>query len=222
MIGRRIDRAALTALCTAALYGFFLNAGTGIIASAMLTFVCMALLRHLWRNRPGRQRATRAQAEAALLHIATMGEDEARSALLTLAERPDAVVLLMHPEDALPLKALFDLWRTQGDGIDVVVPCDAEPAAARFAKSRGIHLIDRGTLIRKIRKTGLYVTGETPRAGRTMRLRGLWSRVPVGPKPLLYSLALVAAYLSTGRLITLLCGLGLMGLTGAKLIEQKS
>ena len=45
MIGKTIDRAALTALGAAGLYLFFLNAGLEIPGSAALALVCMALLR---------------------------------------------------------------------------------------------------------------------------------------------------------------------------------
>ena len=53
MIGRTIDRAALTLLLTAGLYLFFLNAGLGIPASCALTLLCAALARYLYRRRPG-------------------------------------------------------------------------------------------------------------------------------------------------------------------------
>ena len=219
MIGRLIDKAALTLLLTAGLYLFFLNAGLGIPISFALTLVCMALGRYLYKKRPGARRISPAQAEAALMAVAMMGEEEARDALRTLTGLHDAVFLIRHPESTLSLDALYALWRGAGDGATVVLTCGVDAAAARFAKARRLEIIDRGALIKRIRKTGLCVPEEPLATPVARRLRRLWDGIRPRPRMLAYALSLIAMYLATGRALCLICALGVMAVAGAKGIE---
>lgn len=216
MIGRMIDRAAATLLGTAGLYVLFLNAGLGIGLSLCMTAACMALARQLWMRRPRRRRVTRAQAEAALLSIALAGDE---AALRTLSGRADAAVLIRHPGAALGLGELFEIWRERGDGAAIVLPCDVDEAAAAFADSRGMALIGKKALVKRIRQTGLYVADDGPGETLSAKLAGGWSNLRVRPRMIAYSLSLLAAYLATGRAVCLACALGVLGIAGAKLIE---
>ena len=219
MIGKWIDRAALTALGAAGFYLFFLNAGLGIYASCALAFVCMVLLRQVIRGIPVKRRVSKARAEAALMSIAMMGEDEAREALVRLTGQEDIIPVLKHPEGAYTVDMMYELWRKHGDVARVVVTCTAEGKAREFAKERGIELIDREKLIKRIQRTGLYVHPDAPGPSLRSRLRPMWER-PIRPRVLMAIFGLMIAYLTTGRLPCLICALGLTGFTGAKLIER--
>ena len=220
MIGRMIDRVALTALGVVGLYLFFLNAGLGIIASVALTFVCMVLLRRLVRLRPWKCRISPARAEAALLSIAEKGDAEA---LHRLAGDDRAMTVFRHPDGVFTVNDLFELRRGRGDGFGVIVTCGTDEAVKRYVKAHGIALTDREALIRRIRKTGLYVPVEAPEPSFTTRFRRMGEALrtrPVRPRALLYAVGLIMAYMTTGQTLCLACGLGLMGLTGIKLIDR--
>ena len=223
MTGKMIDRAALTALGVAGLYGFFLNAGLGVAASGALAFACAVLARYVWARRPRSRRVTAAQAEAALWSIATMKEAEAREALAALTGAPGAIFLLRHPDATLTLGELFGIWRERGGDVSVVATCAAEPGAVQFASRMGMALTDRGGLVRRIRKTGLYVPEKTMPEPVLNRLRQLWARLrarPLRPGMIAYAAGLLGMYLATGRALCLLCALGLLGFAGAKLIDR--
>lgn len=220
MIGKTIDRAALTLLGTMGLYLYFLNAGIGIAGSCALAFVCASLARYALRHRPRRRKITLKQAEAALDSIAMMGEDEAGMALRTLAGREDALMLIRHPEGTFTLNELFETWRERGDGAAFVVTCAAEAGAAQFAKARGMTLMDKSALLKRIRATGLYVPREAPSVPFSRRLEGLWNGIHIRPRTLLYSMSLLTSYLITGQALCLVCALGLLGVMGMKLIGK--
>lgn len=220
MIGRMIDKAALAVLLTSGLYLFFLNAGFGIPISCALTLVCAALMRYIYRRRPGARRITVARAEAGLMSVSMMGEEEARDALRTLTGLDDAVFLIRHPEDVLTLNALYTLWRGAGDGATVVVTCGVEDDAARFAKARKLTLIDRGALVRRIRQTGLFAGEEPTAPAVSQRLRRLWDGIRPRPRMIAYGLSLLGMYMATGQTLCLICALGVMGVAGAKVIER--
>ncbi len=220
MIGRMIDRAALTLLLTAGLYLFLLNAGFGIPMSCALTFVLAALARHLYRRRPWARRVSVARAEAGLMAVALMKEDEARAALRRLTGLDDAVFLIRHPEDALSLNALYALWRDSGDGATIVATCGVVDAAARFAKARGMTIVDRGGLVRRIRKTGLCAASEPAAVPVPRRLRRLWDGIRPRPRMIAYGLSLMGMYLVTGQALCLICALGVLAVAGAKGIER--
>ena len=219
MIGRTIDRAALTLLLTAGLYLFFLNAGLGIPISCALTLLCAALARYLYRRRPGARRISVARAEAGLMAVALMGEDEARSALRMLTGLDDAVFLIRHPEDALSLNELYALWRDSGDGATIVATCGVADAAARFAKARGMTIIDRGALVKRIRKTGRCVGAQPPAPSLPQRLTRLWDGIRPRPRMIAYGLSLMGMYMVTGHALCLICALGVLAVAGAKGIE---
>ena len=219
MIGKTIDRAVLTALGAAGLYLFFLNAGLGIVGSCALTFVCMALLRQVIRGIPVKRGATKRQAEAALLSIALMAEEDAREALIALTGQADIIPVLRHPEGVFTVDMLYELWREHGDGVRVVVTCSPEGKAGDFAKERSIDLIDREKLVKRIQKTGLYVPRDAPKPPLRSRLRPLWER-PIKPRVLIAVIGLMLTYLTAGHVMCLICALGLTGFTGARLIEK--
>lgn len=218
MLGRRIDRAALTILGTAGLYRFFLRINFGIVASCALTFVCAALARHVVLNRP--RRVSAARAEASLLAIATMERGAAERALAALSGETDAVYLIRHPQGTLSLNDLFGLWQERGDGASIVVTCDLEDGAAAFAKARGMSVTDRRQLVKRIRKTGLYLIEESPAAPLLPRLERAWQGVRVRPRMAMYGLGLTSMYLATGQTLCLVCGLGILGVMGVKLIDR--
>lgn len=221
MIGKTIDRAALTALGAAGLYLFFLNAGLGIPGSAALALVCMALLRQVIRGLPAKHGVTKARAEAALTAIALMGEEEAGQTLRTLTGHEAVIPVLRHPEGVYTVDMLYDLWRQCGDGVRVAVTCSAEGKARVFADQRGIDLIDRDALVRLIQRTGLFVPPDVPGRPLRSRLRPVWER-PIRPRMPMAIFGLMTAYLTTGNVMCLICALGLTGFMGAKLIERRT
>ena len=217
MVGRWIDRGALTVVGTVSMYALFMNAGAGIVPSCVLAFVCAVLMRYIWRHRPGRGRITAARAEASLLDIVLRGD---AAAIRALSQREDVKVVLRHPDGRLTLNEAFELWRDAGDGAAIAVTCDPEDAAAGFMRSRGMALIDRKCLTKRIRQTGRFLVDEPPREPLSGRVTRAWGNVRVGPRALICGASLMAAYLATGRGICLVCALFVMGAAGAKLIER--
>lgn len=220
MIGKMIDRAAFSLLGTAGLYLFFLNAGLGVVGSGALALLCAYLAGYVIRHRPRGRGVSRARAEASLFHIAMMDEAGAREALEALTDAADAVYLVRHPDGVLTLDAFYAIWREQGDGTTVVATCRVQPEASAFARQRGMALIDREALVKRIRKTGLCAVDEVREEPMLARLGTLWSSVRVRPRMILYGLSLFGMYFATGQPLCLVCALAVLGVIGAKGIES--
>lgn len=217
MIGSMIDRAALTALGVTGLYTAFLRAGAGIPASGVLTFVCAILMRCVWQNRPGKRGVSVDRAEASLADIVLRGDE---AALRALSEGEAAAVRLRHPDDALTLSDVFSLWREVGDGAVIVASCSLEEAAARFAKSRRMEIIDRKALVKRIQRTGIGLVKDVPRASMPERVARAWGGIRLRPRMFTCGAGLLAAYLATGRTLCLACALLVLGVAGAKVIGR--
>lgn len=217
MIGRMIDRGALMLLGTAGMYLLFLNAGMGIPVSCALTFVCVTLVRHLWRHRPRRRRITSTQAEASLLSLVMKGDVEA---LRILSEKKAATVLIRHPEETFSLNEMFSAWQEIGDGAAIVVTCKTEDAAVDFARSRSIVVVDKKRLVKRIQKTGLYPADAPQGEAVSNRVVRTWRSIRLRPRMIAYGMSLFAAYLATGQALCLVCALALAGIAGAKIIEK--
>ena len=232
MLGRLIDGLALSLLGAAALYGFFLNAGFGIVKSAILAFLLTCLIRFLIEQRPRRYAFTEAQARAALESVLSMEDGEAEAALKAIVEaqlRPpvgEIVPILRHSEGQLSPDEVYRQWRghRQCDKIVLTVTCPAAPSARALAgtlERPEVVLADRSALLRAIRETGLYVP-DTVRAPIWPRLRRRLSWLmnrPVRPKTALYSALLLGLYLSTGRLLCLWMAMLLLFHMGASWIR---
>lgn len=217
MIGSLIDRAALTALGAAGLYAAFLRAGAGIPASGVMTFVCAILMRYVWQNRPGKRGISAARVAASLMDIVLRGDE---AALRALSEGDAAAVLLRHPDDALTLSDVFSLWREVGDGAVVVASCSLDEAAARFAKSRRMEIVDKKALLKRIQRTGIGLAEEPPRPSVHKRVARAWGGIRPRPRMFACGVGLLAAYLATGRALCLACGLLVLSVAGVKVIGR--
>lgn len=226
MLGKRIDRAALTALGATGYYAAFMGAGAGIPLSGALAFGAMALTRRLILKRPGRSPVSRARAEAAVQAIARMPGDAAFSALRTLAGREDACCALRYPEAALTAGEVYRLWRQQRRPahMTLVATCPADAGAREAARSLGVELIDRRALTRRVQQTGFYLPPEPAPVSLSARLRGLWLKIvdrPAKPRAVLTALGLIALYRLTGGPLCLLTALALLLVTGVRWIRGR-
>lgn len=226
-MGQCIDRLVLTALGAAGLYALFLGAGIPIPVSCLLAFGGTALARRLIERRPRRYRATRAQAEAAVLAIALMPEAQAEAALRELTGQPQALCALRHPGCRWRLDDMYALWRASGDGQGraLIVTCPAEPDAARAAKGWGYALTDSRALEKLVRQTGRYVPPEVPSAAMRQRLqaavRNLIDRPP-RLRAALYGLSLLAMYVLTGGPLYLPAAMAVLFITGTRWLRARA
>lgn len=225
MTGKKIDRAAFTALGAAGLYAIFLNMGMGIPACCALAFIGMALARRLSALWPRRYRASRAQAEAAVRGIAMMPDEAALSALRALTGRDALIPALRHPSSTLTADAVYQIWRGErgAEGLAIAATCPAGPDAVEAAEALGVTLIDSRALQRRVRVTGLCVPPEAPRPGLALRLRRAWRGLvgrPASLRAALYGLSLLLMYLATGALPCLLMALFTLFITGARVVER--
>ena len=226
-MGRWIDRFTLTVLAAVGFYMLFSGAGASGPLSCILAFGCTALARQLIEMRPRRYRATRAQAEAALLAIALMPEAQARAALHELTGQPDALCPLRHPSCRWTLGDMYALWRSEGDGGGraLIVTCPAEPEAARAAKAWGYTLTDGRALQAILRKTGRFVPPEAPptavRLRVEKRLRGLLEQPP-RLRTAFYGLSLLIMYLITGAGLYLPAAMAVLFVTAARWIQARA
>ena len=228
MIGRWIDRAALTILGVTGLYLFFLNAGFSIPLSAVLAFACAALERYVYRYRPWRDRVTMDRARAGLDAIARMPEVEALTALRRLTDHDEILPLLRHPKGNLPAGEVFGLWRTHlgEDALTIAATCPAAPEATALAETLTgpkVTLIDSSVLIKAIRRTGLYAPPEPEPEPLRHRLRRFLRRFdrPASPRALLYGISLLGMYLLTGHFPCMLGALAVIGMTGVRFIRAR-
>lgn len=227
MLGRWIDKITLTLLGAAGMYLLFLNAGFGIPMSAGLAFAGMALARMLYHSRPWRSRVTPEQTHSALTAIATLPEDEARTALKRLTGRANIVPLLRYPDAHLSAGEVFAQWRDHmgSETLTLVATCPAEPEAVALVetlKDPTCEIIDSAALTKTIRATGLYIPKDAPRVSLRQRIRRARSRLhrPASFRSMLYGVSLLGMYLLTGRTLCLLCGLILVGVNGAGWIRR--
>lgn len=227
MIGRWIDRIALTALGAAGFYLFYLNAGFGVPLSVATAFASTTLAVYLYRFRPWRNRVTSAQARGALTAIAMLPEDGCLRALQGLTGRTDILPVVKHPEAALSAGEVFALWRAHmGDAqLVLAATCPAEPEALALAETLAgpkCEIIDSAALLRAIRQKGWSVPENPPRVSLRRRLQRAWARLerPLPTKALPYGLSLWGMYLLTGKTLCLLCALLLIGAAGLGLIRR--
>lgn len=227
MLGKMIDRLALTALGAAGLYCFYLYSGFGVPLSGVLAFVSVALIKYLIERRPRRARATAAQAEAALKAIAMLPEAEALAALRRLTGRAAFCPLIRHPDASVSAGELFALWRAHmGEGeLAIVATCAIEPEAKALAgelQNPRVVIADRKALVKVIRASGWHVP-EAPRPEPLHRRMGKWlARLPRAARvqTALYGVSMLGMYLLTGRALCLAAGLGLIGAVGISFINN--
>ena len=225
MLGKLIDRLALTALVAALLYLLLLRLGLPIPLCCLLAFVLIALAESALLKRPRHDRATPAQARSALWRIATLPESEARAALQALTGREDLLPVLKHPDAHLDAGAVFDLWRAhQGDSLCAVATCPADAEAFRAARALGMTLIDASALIKTIRRTGRFVPPDALRRvrGDVLRCCAALLDGPARPRAALYGVSLLAMYRLTGLPLYLVFGLFTLGVVGAKWVRATS
>ena len=228
MIGRLLDRVTLTGIGAAGFYLFFLNAGAPIPVSCLLAFLCMAAARHIVVHRPRRHRATRTQAEAALLRIAGMPEAAAAEALRQLTHEAELLPLLRHPRSQLSVDEVFELWRAHlgEEALVIASTCASESGVSPLIETLSeprVRLIDRDALAKAIQVTGLFVPPKVEPAPLGQRLvqavRTLLQR-PLHPRVVLYGLSLIFIYRLTGWFTCLAAGLGLVGAAGVSWIHK--
>ena len=221
IFGGCIDRFALAALGTAGVYLLLLRLGLPVALCALMALAISIAAGEGLRHLPRRNRATPAQARAALTAIALLPEAEALDRLRTLTAREDLRAALRHPSARLDAAGAYDLWRRHGDGACVAITCPADPAALRFARGRGMTLIDAPALEKRLRQTGMFIPPGAPRRPLSDRLAALLDR-PASPKAALYGLSLVGMYQLTGLTLTLLAGLMTLAVTGLRWIRARA
>ena len=234
-MGKRIDRAAGAALAATALYLLFLNAWDSIPLACAAAFAGCVLLRRLAAGRPRRQRLTRLRAEAELLRIAALPDDEGAAALESLirdrypGEDFRVVPALKHPEGTLNSGDVLNLWKASRDARRIVIAatCACDPRAALFARelrSPAAVVVDRRALLKALRRRGPQPDASPDRlpAGQLLRraCRRVAARRPA-PKDGLIAAAMLAMYLLGGSTLYLLCALAMLFRSGAWLIESR-
>ena len=235
-MGKRIDRAAGLLLSATGMYLFFLNAWQNIPLACAMSFAGSALLGHLVRRRPAREKMSARQARAELLRIAGLPDAEAAAALEALVrgrypgEDCRVVPALKHPEANLNCGDVMNLWKAnRGSGkVAIAATCDCEPRAALYARGLRdpmVAVVDRRTLERALRKADAPPEAPPPlrSALRQWPRRALHIAVsrPPRARDALIAALLLAMYLVNGRAMYLLSALGMMFWLGARRIQGR-
>ena len=234
MMGRLIDRAALTLLGGTAFYLYYLNAGLSIPLSGLAAFLCACAARWLIRHRPRRYRCDARQAREALLAIVKREDAEDALRALAAALRPDdprpVAPLIRHPEGTLSADDLLSLWRShRGEGdFTLVVSCAVDRQARSFAEGLegpSLRIVDARQIMGVIRRTGMYLPKDAPPASVTRRVRQSLNTLlakPPSPRAMMFGLALMISYLVMGKVSCLAAGLCLLGLAGVQWIASRA
>ncbi len=235
-MGKRIDRAAGLLLAAAGMYLFFLNAWQSIPLACALSFVGSALLGHLVRRHPGRERMSLRQARCELLRIAGLPDPEAAQALEALVrsrypgEDCRVVPAVKHPEASLNCGDVMNLWKAnRGPGkIAIAATCACEPRAALYARELRdpqVAVVDRRMLERALRGTDAPEVPSPPfrdalRQWPRRVFRIAASRRP-RPRDALIAVLLLGMYLVNGRTLYLFSALGMMFWLGVRRIQGR-
>ena len=188
-MGRRIDRAARWTLGASAAYFYFLNAWRSSPLACLAAFAAVVLARELLNGLPRRaRRCTKHEAEAELLRIASLSDDEAQRALdaLVRGRCPDEAcaltAILKHPGASLSPSDVLGAWKANrgGERLVIAATCGCDPAAVIYARELTapvVAIVDAAKLTRIIRESGFLPPeqGRPPcsarRAWRSLRAR---------------------------------------------------
>lgn len=223
LLGKIIDLIVFTALGTAGLYLFFLNAWGSIPLAAALAFLCVALVREAYRRRPPRRFASGARVREALMRLAGLPDAQAQEELtgLVRARWPGEdfalAPALKHPEATLSSGDVLNAWKANREAARLVIAatCPAEPRALAYARelqSPAVAVVDSRALSRILRRA-LPAPEPTPRLSLRQRLRRLATRIAasrVTPRGPLMALSLLLLYLRGGSPVCLLAALAML------------
>lgn len=230
-----VDKAALAAIATSALYLFFLNAWGSIPLACALAFACVALGAHALRVLPTRRRMTASQAQEEVLNIAAMSDAEAQERLTRLVrarwpkEDFALAAVLKHPEATLSSGDVLNAWKANLGAARLVVAatCPAEPRAlvyARELQSPAVAVVDSRGLMRAMRRC-LPPPQPESRIGLAKRLRRLCARAfssRVTAREPLLALALLYGYMRRGGAPFLFAALAILAHTGVAIIQRRT
>ncbi len=235
ILGRRVDQWTLAALGAAALYLLFLNAWDSVPLACAAAFACCALAGRLLRGIRLPRRATRAQATARLMRLASLSDAEAQAALSELvqgrwpSERFQLTPVLKHPEASLTSGDILNAWKANrgAENLVVAATCPCEPRAALYAaqlREPRVAVVDSRALVRLLRGTPGTEDSPPPAASPWRRLRLLASRcvsTRVTPKNALLAAVLLVMYLRRGQPLYLFCALALLYHFGAAALGHR-
>ena len=236
-MGGRIDRMALMALETTALYIFFITAWGSVPAACVSAFATMALLRALLK-RPAqvRRRCTPLQAEATLRKLALLDEEEAKDIIEPMLRRKypqarfEVVPLLRLPDGRVTRGDVLERWKRHrgAQTILLAATCDADPRALPFARELSrptVAVADRRLLMRLLKEYGPPEGTELPDPPAfRARLKSAWNSAAalrVSPKAALYGLSLLGMYIVLGGPLYLVSALTLFAVFGVSMVNGR-
>lgn len=232
-MGKKIDRLTLFLLSGALFYLFFLNAWHNIPAACALAFSCCALLNHLLGRRPVYFKCTKAQADAEILRIACLPEENAlqeAESLLRL-RYPDetfkAVILQKHPSGSISTGDVFSIWKKHAgeEAVAITATCSADGRAVAYSKELKkprIAIIDSRQLSHIIRTCGSCSAPSRTTIRHTFRRLCLRiSSCRITGKNAFFALTLLAMYLLMGNPLYLFLSLGILFLFGINLFNNR-
>ena len=128
-MGKMLDRLSLFIISVAGFYFFFLNAWGSILLACFLSFFCCILINHLLRRRPHVYRCSRRRAEAEIMRIACLSEDDAKEYMdkVLRTKYPEEVFevipILKHPSSSISTGDIFAIWKKHSGDSNLVVCC---------------------------------------------------------------------------------------------------
>jgi len=233
MPGKYIDKAVLTALLATASYILFLNLWNSIPLACAVSFILCVLLRKVSHAKPAHFKCTHAQAEAELMRIIAMNDEDAREAIEKLVRRkyPQEEFILTpyikHPSSSLSVGEVFAQWKKHRGCKHVLIAatCASDARAVMYARELTeprIAVVDRRHIIRMIRAAGICEnTSSIPLFARLKRIPGNLTLRYSGIKNGLFGLILTGMYLVTGKLLYLVLGLFSLFLFGCTIPGKK-
>lgn len=230
-MGKWIDRMALLALVSTAMYLLFLQAFHSIPAACVLSFVCCSLLLTLARRRPRRAGMSALQAEALLNQWACSPDEEACNSIAQLlGVRADSLIYLPgHPASTLFMRDFFEIWKNHRDrsSITIATPCRADGRAVRLLRTLpppAVTIADAAQLIPLIRRSGLPAPEASPLRHWISRLGSAIAALPgrrSWQRRVAFGVMLLLLYLLGGNPAYLLLSVGSLLLAGVDIRQRR-
>lgn len=231
-MGKKIDLFVLQVALAAALYLYFRGAFQSRIVALILALLCCFVLLRLGRRllalmkncRWMRRRAVKRSAHGAVMRLACLPEDEARSVVIALLNKsygavPELALVQQHPSLRLSEERVFELWRAHRGSAQLAIcaTCRADDSCRALSASLRaprVALVDASALEQLIcaHPEGLVAPQEKAARARLQLRRAAQLLVNRrnAPRNLVLAASMLLLYLFSGNAVYLFCALALL------------
>lgn len=232
-MGKKIDRFTLFILSAMVFYLFFLNTWHNIPLACALAFICCVLLNYILCRRPAHFKCTKAQANAEILRIACLSEEDALSEVEKLLrfrypnEAFKTALLLKHPLCSISTGDAFSIWKKYigEENIVIAATCPADGRAIAYSKELKqprIAIVDSRQLSHIIRISGLCASPSRFTMKETFqKVRHRFISCRITGKNAFFALTLLTMYLLMGNPLYLFLSLAILFLFGINIFNNR-